>query len=78
MVLKISSHGSSKNDGFKKKKLEFLKHDVLEVEEIQDNLESFILKACYDKVMPTWLMKIWKDYEEDLLWGFVKQGPHYP
>jgi len=31
-------------------KLEFLEHDVLKVEEIQNDLESHILKACYDKV----------------------------
>jgi hypothetical protein len=31
-------------------KLEFLEHDVLEVEEIQNDLESHILKACCDKV----------------------------
>jgi hypothetical protein len=51
MVLKdISSHGSFENDGLKKVKLEFLEHDVLEMEEIQDDLESHILKACCDKV----------------------------
>jgi len=74
----MSSHGGSKNDGFKKVKLEFLKHDVLEVEEIQDNLESLILKARYDKVMLAWLMKTWKECEEDSLWGFARQGPYYP
>jgi hypothetical protein len=68
----MSSHGGSENDGFKKVKLEFLKHDVLEVEEIQDNLESLILKARYDKVMPTWLMKTRKECEEDSLWGFAR------
>jgi hypothetical protein len=49
----MSSHGSFENDGLKKVKLEFPEHDVLEVEEIQDDLESHILKACYDKVMPS-------------------------
>jgi hypothetical protein len=69
------SHGSFENDGLKKV-IEFLKHDVLEVEEIQD--ESHILKACCDKVMPSRLMKNWKECEEDSLWGFAKQGPYYP
>jgi len=49
----MSSHGSFENDGLKKVKLEFPEHDVLEVEKIQDDLESHILKACYDKVMPS-------------------------
>ncbi len=61
----MSSHGSSKNDGLKKVKLEFLEHDVLKVKEIQDDLESCILKACCDKVMPSKLMKNWKECEED-------------
>jgi hypothetical protein len=30
----MSFHGSSENDGLKKVKLEFLEHDLLEVEEI--------------------------------------------
>jgi hypothetical protein len=51
-------HGSSKNDGLKKVKLEFPEHDVLEVEKIQDDLESCILKACCDKVMPTQLKRL--------------------
>ncbi len=38
----MSSHRSSENDGLKKVKLEFLEHDVLKVEEIQDDLESYI------------------------------------
>jgi hypothetical protein len=38
------------NDGLKNVKLEFLEHDVLELEEIQDDLESCILKACCDKI----------------------------
>ncbi len=45
----IYFHGGFENDGLKKVKLEFPKHDVLEVEEIQDDLESCILKACCDK-----------------------------
>ncbi len=72
------SHGSSENDGLKKVKFEFLEHDVLKVDKIQDDLESHILKACYDKVMPSRLMKNWKECEEDSLWGFAKQGPYYP
>jgi hypothetical protein len=54
----MSSHGNSKNDGLKKVKLEFPEHDVLEVEKIQDDLESYILKACYDKVMPSQLKRL--------------------
>jgi len=38
----MSSHGSFENDGLKKAKLEFLEHDVLEVEKIQDDLESHL------------------------------------
>jgi hypothetical protein len=72
------SHGSSENEGFKKMNLEFLEHDVLEVEKIQDDLEFHILRAYCDKVMPSRLMKNWKECEEDSLWGFVKQGPYYP
>jgi hypothetical protein len=74
----MSFHGGSKIVGLKKVKLEFLEHDVLEVEEIQDDLESHILKVHCDKVMPSWLMKIWKECEEDSLWGFARQGPYYP
>ncbi len=74
----MSSHGNFENDGLKMVKLEFPEHDVLEVEEIWDDLESCILMACYDKVMPSWLMKNWKECEEDSLWGFAKQGPYYP
>jgi len=74
----MSSHGSSENDGLKKVKFEFLEHDVLQVEKIQDDLESHILKTCCDKVMPSRLMKNWKECEEDSIWGFVKQGPYYP
>jgi len=74
----MSSHVSSENDGLKKVKLEFLEHDVLEVEKIQNDLESHILEACCDKVMPSQLMKNLKECEEDSLWGFVKQGPYYP
>jgi hypothetical protein len=47
------SHGSSENEGFKKMNLEFLEHDVLEVEKIQDDLEFHILRAYCDKVMPS-------------------------
>jgi hypothetical protein len=39
----MSFHGRSKNDGLKKVKLEFPKHDGLEVEEMQDDLESHII-----------------------------------
>ncbi len=74
----MSSHGSSKNDGLKKVKLEFPKHDVLKVKEIRDDLESRILKACCDKVMPSKLMKNLKECEEDSLWGFARRGPYYP
>ncbi len=59
-------------------KLEFLEHDVLEIEKIQDDLESHILKACSNKVMPSRLMKNWKECEEDSLWRFAKQDPYYP
>jgi len=44
-------------------KLEFPEHDVLEVQEIQHDLESYILKAHCDKVMPSQLMKIGKNVE---------------
>jgi hypothetical protein len=74
----MSSHGSFENDGLKKVKLEFPKHDVLEVEEIQDDLEPCNLKACYDKVMPSRLMKNWKECEEDSLWGSAKRSSYYP
>jgi hypothetical protein len=50
----MSSHGSSKNDGLEKVKLEFPEHDLLEVEEIQDDLESYI----YDKVIPSRLERM--------------------
>jgi hypothetical protein len=50
----MSFHGNSKNDGLKKVKLEFLEHDLLEVEEIQDDLKSYI----YDKVIPTRLKRM--------------------
>jgi hypothetical protein len=53
-------------------KLEFPEHDVLEVQEIQDDLESYILKARCDKVMPSQLMKNWKECEKDSLWGFAR------
>jgi hypothetical protein len=59
-------------------KLEFLEHHVLEVKEIQDDLESHILKAHCNKVMPSQLMKNWKECEKDSLWGFARQGPYYP
>ncbi len=58
-------------------KLEFPKHDVLEIEKNQDDLESCILKARCDKAMLARLMKNWKECEESALWGFVKQGPYY-
>jgi hypothetical protein len=45
----IYSHGGFENDQLKKVKLEFPKHDVLEVEKTQDDLESCILKARCDK-----------------------------
>ncbi len=45
----ICFHGGFENDGLKKVKLEFPEHDVLKVEEIQDDLESCILKARCDK-----------------------------
>jgi hypothetical protein len=46
------SHGGSKNGGLKKAlKFEFPKHDVSEVEKIQDDLESCILKVRCDKAM---------------------------
>jgi hypothetical protein len=45
-------------------KLEFPKHDVLKVKEIQDDLESCILNACCNKVVPSKLMKNWKECEE--------------
>ncbi len=59
-------------------KLEFLEHDVLEVEEIQNDLESCILKARCDKVMPSQLMKNWQECEEDSLWGFARQRRYHP
>ncbi len=71
----MSSH---ENDGLKKVKFEFLEHDGLEVEEMQDDLESYILKVDCDKVVPTWLMKNWKECEEDSLWGFARWGAYYP
>jgi hypothetical protein len=59
-------------------KFEFPKHDVLEVEKIQDDLESCIVKVWCDKAMPARLMKNWKECEESSHWGFVKWGPYYP
>ncbi len=59
-------------------KLEFPGHDFLKVKEIQDDLESCILKACCDKVMPSKVMKNSKECDEDSLWGFARQGPYYP
>jgi len=70
----MSSHGGFENDGLKKVKLQFPEHDVLEVEEIHDDLESCILKARCDKVMPSQMMKNWKECGEDSLWGFARQG----
>jgi hypothetical protein len=72
----MSSRGGFENDGLKKVKLEFPQHDVLEIEEMQDDLESCILKGRYEKVMPAWLMKNWKECEENSLWGFARQGPY--
>jgi hypothetical protein len=69
----MSSHGGSKNDGLKKAlNFEFPKHYVLEIEKIQDDLESCILKVQCDKAMLTRLMKNWKECEESSHWGFVK------
>jgi hypothetical protein len=73
----MSSHGGFEN-GLKKVKLQFSEHDGLEVEEIQDDLKSYILKARCDKVMPSQLMKIWKECGEDSLWGFARLCPYYP
>jgi hypothetical protein len=56
-VKDMFSHGGFQNDGLKKVKLEFQKHDVLEIEEMQDDLESHILRAHYDKVLLAYLMK---------------------
>jgi hypothetical protein len=41
-----------------------------------NDLESHILKACCEKVMLAWLMKNWKECEEDSLWGFARRGPY--
>jgi len=56
----MSFHRGFEIDGLKKVKLEFPKHDVLEIEEMQDDLESCILKARCEKVMIAWLMKLEK------------------
>jgi hypothetical protein len=39
------SPGGFENDGLKNVKFEFLKHYIMEVPKIQDDLESCILKA---------------------------------
>ncbi len=39
------SHRGFENDGLKNVKFEFLKHYIMEVPKIQDDLESCILKA---------------------------------
>ncbi len=47
----LISHWGFLNDGLKKVKLEFPKHDLLKVPEIQDDLESSILKVWCVKIL---------------------------
>jgi hypothetical protein len=43
---------------------------------MQYDLESRILKAHCEKAMLAWLMKNWKECEEDSLWGFARRGSY--
>lgn len=47
----LISHWGFENDGLKKLKLEFPEHDFLKVLEIQDDLESCILKVWWVKIL---------------------------